>query len=141
MALTCAALYPDATTRCIAIVARAVGEDEQGEEAEREMEQMLARHQDAPVRAAGAVWDAWTERALAATDAAEIDAIMAEVLPLYTADPSAARAPLHPGVAERGRERSGGDQDLEDGLWETIDVRPLLADVRCPTPLGWASWT
>ena len=75
VALTCAALYPDATTRCIAIAARAVGEEEQGDEAEQEMERMLARHQDAPwYESARAVWDSWTERALAATDAAEIDA-------------------------------------------------------------------
>ena len=137
VALTCAALYPDATTRCIAIAARAVGEEEQGDEAEQEMERMLARHQNAPwYESARAVWDSWTERALAATDAAEIDAMMAEVLPLYTADPE------RPGVRrfiEAWRSEAASDlaatKAWEDGLWQTIDVRPLLADVRCPTLL------
>ena len=49
---------------------------------------MLARHEHAPwYESARATWDSWTERALAATDAAEIQAMMAEVLPLYTAHP------------------------------------------------------
>jgi pimeloyl-ACP methyl ester carboxylesterase len=137
VALTCAALYPEATTRCIAIAARAVGEEDQGDEAEQEMELMLARHQNAPwYGSARAVWDSWTERALAATDAAEIDAMMAEVLPLYTADPA------RPGVRrfiEAWRSEAASDlaatKAWEDGLWQTIDVRPLLADVRCPTLL------
>src|SRR4029079_4920078 len=62
VALTTAALYPESTKRCIAIAARAVGEDEQGEEAEQEMELMLARHRDAPwYESARATWDSWTE--------------------------------------------------------------------------------
>ena len=137
VALTYAALFPDVAARCIAIAARAVGEEEQGAEAEQEMERMLARHQDAPwYESARATWDNWTERALAATEAAEIDAMMAEVLPLYTAHPE------RPGVRrliEAWRNQAESDlaatQAWEGGLYQTIDLRPLLRDVRCPTLL------
>ena len=137
VALTYAALFPDIAARCIAIAARAVGEDEQGAEAEQEMERMLARHQDAPwYESARATWDNWTERALAATDAAEIEAMMAEVLPLYTAHPE------RPGVRrliESWRREAESDlaatKAWEGGLYQTIDLRPLLGDVRCPTLL------
>ena len=137
VALTYAALFPDVAARCIAIAARAVGEEEQGAEAEEEMEQMLARHRDAPwYESARATWDSWTERALAATDAAELDAMMTEVLPLYTAHPE------RPGVRrliEVWRRESESDlaatKAWEGGLYQTIDVRPLLGDVRCPTLL------
>ena len=137
VALTYAALFPDVTARCIAIAARAVGEEEQGAEAEEEMERMLARHEDAPwYESARATWDNWTERALAATDAAEIEAMMAEVLPLYTAHPE------RPGVRrliELWRREAESDlaaiKAWEGGLYQTTDLRPLLGDVRCPTLL------
>ena len=137
VALTYAALFPEVAARCIAISARAVGEAQQGAEAEAEMERMLARHKDAPwYESARATWDNWTERALAATDAAEIEAMMAEVLPLYTAHPE------RPGVRrliERWRREAEGDlaatKAWEGGLYQTIDLRPLLSDVRCPTLL------
>jgi pimeloyl-ACP methyl ester carboxylesterase len=91
-ALTHAALFADVAARCIAIAARAVGADEQGAEAEREMEQMLSRHARAPWYAsARATWDAWTGRVLAATEAREVDAVMAETVPLYTAHPERPR--------------------------------------------------
>jgi proline iminopeptidase len=70
---------------------------------------------------------------LAATDAAEVDAMMAEVLPLYTAHPE------RPGVRamiEAWRRDSHGDlaaaKAWEGGLWQTIDARPLLGRIRCP---------
>jgi len=136
VALTYAALFPETATRCIAIASRAVGEEEQGEDAEEEMERMLARHRDAPwYETARATWDSWTERALAATDASEIDAMMAEVLPLYTAHPE------RPGVRRLIEAYRNESSDLaatkawEGGLYQTIDVRPLLGDVRCPTLL------
>jgi pimeloyl-ACP methyl ester carboxylesterase len=135
VALTYSALFPDVAARCIAIAARAVGEDEQGAEAEEEMERMLARHADAPwYESARATWDDWTPRVLAATDAREVDDMMAEVLPLYTAHPE------REGVrrlieAWRSDARSdlAASKAWEDGLWQTIDIRPLLGGVRCPT--------
>jgi proline iminopeptidase len=137
VALTYAALFLDATARCIAIAARAVGEEEQGVEAEQEMERMLSRHaQAAWYEPARATWDAWTERVLAATDGREIDAMMAKVLPLYTAHPE------RPGVQRFiDTWRSDAHTDLaavqawEGGLWQNIDIRPLLGRVRCPTLL------
>jgi pimeloyl-ACP methyl ester carboxylesterase len=135
VALTYSALFPEAVARCIAIAARAVGEDEQGAEAQEEMERMLARHADAPwYESARATWDEWTPRVLAATDAREVDAMMAEVLPFYTAHPE------REGVRRLiDAWRRDAQSDLvaskvwEDGLYQTIDIRPLLGRVRCPT--------
>jgi proline iminopeptidase len=136
VALTYAAVFPDRAHRCIAISARAVGEDEQSAEAEQEMERLLARHRGARwYESARATLDSWTERVLAATEAREVDAMMAEVLPLYTADPE------QPGVRrliEMWRNTPGdlaAAKAWEGGLWQTIDIRPLLAEVHCPTLL------
>jgi proline iminopeptidase len=135
VALTYASLYPEVTSRCIAVSSRAVGEDVESEEAASEMREFLARHAHQPwYPAARETWDGWTDRVLAATDAREVDAMMAEVLPLYTADPD------HPGVRAMIEEwRQDANSDLaalkvwESGLWQGIDVRPLLAEIKCPT--------
>jgi proline iminopeptidase len=135
VALTYASLYPQATTRCISVAARAVGEEVEGEEATEEMREFLARHSGQPwYPAARKTWDEWTERVLAAEDAREVDAMMAEVLPLYTADPD---APAVQAMIEEWRRDMKSDLDAikvwESGLWQRIDVRPLLANIRCPT--------
>ena len=135
VALTFASLYPQTTTRCVAIAARAVGQEVEGEQAAAEMQAFLSRHADQPwYPAARKTWDEWTDRVLAAEDAREVDAMMAEVLPLYTADPD------RPGVQAMIDEwRSDMKSDLsavkawESGLWQTIDARPLLAKIKCPT--------
>jgi proline iminopeptidase len=135
VALTYASLYPDATTRCISIASRAIGEEIEGAEAAAEMQAFLARHSHQPwYPAARKVWDEWTDRVLAAEDAREVDAMMAQVLPLYTADPD------RPGVQAMIEEwRRDMKSDLaalkvwESGLWQRIDARPLLADIQCPT--------
>jgi proline iminopeptidase len=137
VALTYAALFPAATARCIAISARAVGEEEESDEAAEEMERMLSRHAGAPWYAtARATWDGWTERVLAATHGSEVDAMMATVLPLYTAHPE------RPSVArliEAWRRDARTDlaavHAWESGLWQTIDIRPLLGRIACPTLL------
>lgn len=137
VALTYAALFPAATKSCIAVAARAVGEEEEGEDATEEMEQMLARHAHAPwYPSARRTWDEWTPRVLAATRGADVDAMMAEVLPLYCADPE------RPGVKrliERWRRESRGGLDAmkawESGLWQKIDIRPLLDQISAPTLL------
>ena len=86
-------MFPDAAARCIAIAARAVGDEEQGIDAEQELHQMLSGHSHAAwCESARATWDAWTERALAATDPREVDAMMAQVLPLYTTHPTSDRS-------------------------------------------------
>ncbi len=135
VALTYASLYPASTTRCISVASRAVGAEVEDEEAGSEMEAFLARHSGQPwYPAARATWDEWTERVLAAQDAREVDAMMAEVLPLYTAHPE------RPGVkAMIEAWRREMDTDLaavkvwESGLWQQIDARPLLANISCET--------
>jgi proline iminopeptidase len=135
VALTYASLYPETTTRCVSVAARAVGEEIEGEEAAAEMQAFLGRHSHQPwYPAARKTWDEWTDRVLAAEDAREVDAMMAEVLPLYTADPD------RPGVQAMIEEwRRDMKSDLaaikawESGLWQTIDARPLLAKIQCPT--------
>ena len=137
VALTYAALFPEHALRCVAISARAVGAEQQSNEQEREMRQFLSRHAQAPwYHSARSVWDEWTERVLAATEAREIDTMMAEILPLYTAYPES------PGVrALIDAWRRDARTDLaavkawESGLWQTIDIRRLLARIACPTLL------
>jgi proline iminopeptidase len=135
VALTYAGLYPDATSRCICVASRVVGEEIESEEAGAEMQAFLARHSRQPwYPEARQIWDEWTDRVLAAGDSREVDAMMAAVLPLYTADPD------RPGVKSMIEEwRRDMKSDLaaikmwESGLWQKIDARPLLANVRCPT--------
>ncbi len=135
VAVTYAALFPDATTRCIAISTRVAGEEVAGDEAAEEMRTMLARHSDAPWFAeAEATWNSWTERVLAATEPTEVDKMMAAVLPLYTAHPD------RPGVRRLiedfrrdGRTNLDAAKVWESGLYQRIDIRPLLGDVRAPT--------
>ena len=90
-ALTYAALYPESVTACIAVAPFGVGiEADQagGADAAAEMEAMMARHREAPwYPEAEEVWGSWTERVLATDDPAEVDAMMAAVLPLYAAHP------------------------------------------------------
>jgi pimeloyl-ACP methyl ester carboxylesterase len=137
VALTYAALFPDAAVRCIAIASRVIGQEQEGEEQVDEMERFLARHEGAAwYPSARRTWDDWTERVLAASDPAEVDAMMAEVLPLYTADPE------RPGVkAMIDSWRRDARTDLaavkvwESGLWQRIDIRSLLSRIACPTLL------
>jgi len=134
VALTYAALFPDRATRCIAVASRVTGEEGAGDEGARETEQMLARHEGEPwYPSARETWWAWTERVVAAGEASEVDEMMAEILPLYTADPE------RPGVkrmidAWRGELATNLEavKVWENGLYQTIDIRPLLNDVRCP---------
>ena len=99
------------------------------------MQAFLARHARAPwYPAARSTWDEWTERVLAAEGSTEVEGTMAEVLPLYTAHPN------RPGVQAMLDElRRDLKIDLaamnvwESGLWQRIDVRPLLPKIRCPT--------
>jgi proline iminopeptidase len=134
VALTYASLYPETTTRCIALAARAVGEDIEDAEAAAEMQAFLERHSHQPwYPAARKTWDEWTDRVLAAEDAREVDAMMAEVLPLYTADPD--RPAIHAMIEEWRRDMKSDLAAIkawESGLWQTIDVRPLLATIQCP---------
>jgi pimeloyl-ACP methyl ester carboxylesterase len=96
---------------------------------------MLLRHAGSPwYPAARPVMDEWTERILAATDPAEMEQMMTTVLPFYLAEPD------EPGVAARLAEMSRGMKaDLaagkawEGGLYQSVDLRPLLRRIACPT--------
>ena len=138
VALTYAALYPDRTVRCLPVSAFAFGGDAdeaRGGEAEAEMEAMLARHAGAAwYPEARAAWDSWTEVTLAATDGAEIEALFDRTLPLYCAHPD--RAEVAEGLTKMRsvlRADLAAMQAWEGGLYETIDLGPLLPAIRCPT--------
>jgi pimeloyl-ACP methyl ester carboxylesterase len=135
VALTFASLFPAACTRCISVAGRAVGVEVEGEDAAAEMQTFLARHAHEPwYPQARATWDEWTERVLAAEDSREVDEMMVEVLPLYMADPN---APGSQRLIEAWRRDGRGDlaamKAWESGLWQRIDMRPLLAEVTRPT--------
>ncbi|MCW3032721.1 MAG: putative prolyl aminopeptidase [Solirubrobacterales bacterium] len=135
VALSYASLYPQVTRCCIAVASRAVGEEIEDDDAADEMEAFLSRHSHQPwYHTARKTWEEWTERVLAAESSHEVDAMMAEVLPLYTADPE--RPGVQAMIADWRRDMKS-DLDAikvwESGLWQRIDVRPLLAKIECPT--------
>jgi len=137
-ALAYSALYPDSVARCIAVAPFGIGterDEDEGGSAAAEMETMLARHVDAPwYEQARLTWDNWTERVLATHDAHEVDQMMATVLPLYTAHPE--RPEVAWGLEEFSRDlRSDLDaiKAWEGGLYQGIDLRPLLGQIGAPT--------
>jgi pimeloyl-ACP methyl ester carboxylesterase len=84
--------------------------------------------------AARPVIDSWTERLLAATDAAEMEQMMATVLPLYLADPDrpdvAARLA---GMSRVMKANLAAGKAWEGGLYQSVDLRPLLGRITSPT--------
>src|SRR5207248_3245845 len=137
VALSYAALLEKVTVRCIAIAARAIGQGHEGEEQADEMKRFLARHEgETWYPSARRTLDEWTERVLAASDASDVDAMMAEVLPLFTADPD------RPGVKamidawrREARTNLAAVKVWESGLWQRIDIRSLLPRISSPTLL------
>ena len=137
-ALTYAALFPQSTASCVAVAAFGIGPDadaQDGGEAEAEAEAMLARHASSPwYPAARPVMDQWTERVLAATDPAEMEQMMATVLPFYLAEPDKPEAAA--GLAEMSRVMKANlaaGKAWEGGLYQSVDLRPLLAPSGVPT--------
>ena len=137
-ALTYAALFPESTAVCVAVAAFGIGpgaDAQEGGEAEAEAEALLARHARSPwYEAARPVMDQWTERLLAATEAAEMEQMMATVLPFYLAEPD------KPEVAARLAAMSqvmkadlAAGQAWEGGLYQSVDLRSLLGRLSCPT--------
>ncbi len=135
VALSYAALFPDAARACISVSGRVIGAEVESEAAAAEMQAFLARHSYQPWYAsARKTWDEWTDRILATDDVREADAMMAEVLPLYTADPD--RPEVRHAIEQYRREMHSDLAAMkvwESGLWQRIDVRPLLAEIKCPT--------
>ncbi len=137
-ALTYAALFPQSTASCVAVAAFGVGPDadaQDGGEAEAEAEALLARHASSPwYEAARPVMDQWTERLLAATDPAEMEQMMATVLPFYLAEPD--KPEVAAGLAAMSRVMKANlaaGKAWEGGLYQSVDLRPLLGRIRCPT--------
>jgi proline iminopeptidase len=137
-ALTYAALYPESTAMCVAVAAFGIGPDtdaQQGGEAEAEAEALLARHAGSPwYEAARPVMDSWTERLLAATDAAEMEQMMATVLPFYLAEPDKPEVAARlAGMSAAMKANLAAGQAWEAGLYQSVDLRPLLGRISCPT--------
>ena len=139
-ALTYAAIYPGSLSRCIAVGAYGVGvetDDADAVGAAAEMDAFLARHADKEwYPDARAAWDSWTERVLATEDPTEVDRMMATVLPLYTAHPE--RPEVWAALEEMKKDIEGNlaaAKVWEGGLFQEIDVRPLLGRINVPTLL------
>jgi pimeloyl-ACP methyl ester carboxylesterase len=135
VALTYASMFPEATVRCLAVSAYALGTEVDEGEAAAEMELMLSRHAGAPwYPDARKTWDGWTDRVLAAVDPEEVDEMLREVLPLYLAHPdrSDVRA-LVESARKEVRMNLAAVKAWEGGLYQGIDLRPLLAKIIRPT--------
>jgi proline iminopeptidase len=137
-ALTYAALFPESTTACIAVAGFGIGPEAdagQGGAAEAEFEALMQRHADAPWYAeARPVMDEWTERMLAATDPAEMESMMATVLPFYAAEPG--RPEVAAGLAKFSQEMRAdlaAGKAWEGGLFQSVDLRPLASQITSPT--------
>jgi proline iminopeptidase len=135
-ALTYAALFPHSTAMCVAVAAFGIGPDadaQQGGQAEAEA--LLARHAGSPwYEAARPVMDSWTKRLLAATDAAEMEQMMATVLPFYLAEPD--KPEVAAGLAKMSaamKANLAAGQAWEGGLYQSVDLRPLLGRITSPT--------
>ena len=135
-ALSYAALFPEAVSACVAVAGFGIGPETATDEAtaaEAQHEAALARHAGAPwYGEARAIMDAWTERVLATDDPREVEQMMSAVLPLYMAHPD------RPDIAKALDYMRGLlEADLaaakawEGGLYQTIDLRPVLARIRC----------
>jgi pimeloyl-ACP methyl ester carboxylesterase len=141
-ALTYAALFPENTAAVVAVGAFGMGPEadaQGGGAAEAEAQALLARHARSPWYAeARPVFDAWTERLLATTQAAEMEQMMATILPFYLAEPD------KPEVAARLAEMTramkanlAAGQAWEGGLYQSVDLRPLLVPAAAAS--AWAS--
>jgi proline iminopeptidase len=137
VALTYAALFPAVAGRCVSVDGLALGSQIEGPESESmedEIKRGLERHSGASwYPEAVTVWEEWTDRVLAAQTGEEVDRMMATVAPLYFAHPD--RPEVRPGL-DSLRTAFKSDLDAvkawESGLWQTIDLRPLLPRIECP---------
>jgi len=137
-ALTYAALFPDHMEHCVAVAAFGIGTEVDaagGGGGEAAFAAMLDRHSNAPwYSEARPVMDQWTERILAADDPAEMEQMMIKVLPFYAAHPY--RPEVAAGLAEFQRHLKAdlaAGKAWEGGLYQTIDLRPLLGRIARPT--------
>jgi pimeloyl-ACP methyl ester carboxylesterase len=134
VALAYAALFPDATVRCIAVAGRAVGARAAPDSIE-EMDRGLERHANADwYPEARSTWDRVDEVVAAMTDPRELDAMRVQLLPLYMAHPESPSAQATIAAWRRDlRSNLAASRAWEAGLWEAFDLRSLLQQIRCPT--------
>lgn len=135
-ALTYAALYPQNTASCVAVAAFGIGPGADAQDgSDAAAETLLARHANSPWYAeARPVMDSWTERLLAATDAAEMERMMATVLPFYLAEPDKPEVAARLGEMSRVMKANlAAGQAWEGGLYQSVDLRPLLGRITSPT--------
>ena len=137
-ALVYSALFPNTVNACVAVAPFGIGPDSGATEAGAaadEFERGLARHARADwYPEARRTMDEWTERVLATEDPLEVERMMGTVLPLYTAHPD--RNTVHAAL-EAMRSNLAADlgaaKAWESGLYQTLDLRPLLDKITCPT--------
>lgn len=140
-ALTFAGLFPRFTSRAIGVSTFGIGTEvdaSEGGAAAAEMERLLARHEAASwYPEARGTLDAFAETAPALDDAMEFKRMTDAITPLYVAHPD------RPDVAERlerRRQRSflphiAAIKEWESGLYQSMDLRPLLEKIQCPVLL------
>ena len=78
--------------------------------------------------------DEWTERILAATDPAEMESMMATVIPFYVAEPD--QPHVAAGLAkfrQRMKANLAAGKAWESGLFQSVDLRPLAGRITSPT--------
>lgn len=141
-ALTYSTLFPDAVAACVAVTAYGVGREAEaggGAAIEEEWERCLGRHADAGwYPNARKVLDTWNERVLATDDPQDVERMMGDVLPLYTAHPD--RPDVAAGLAAM---KMKGWWAADLACWkawvrglggrQTVDLRPVLGKIACPT--------
>jgi pimeloyl-ACP methyl ester carboxylesterase len=128
-------LFAEATRACVVVSWSALGEEVGGAAFEVEMERAIARHSAASwYGEAREIWDQWTGRVLATDDPREVEYMLGKVAPFYVADPEAPRVRAHlDHLAENARVDLAAVKAWESGLYQGIDLRPILPLVQCRT--------
>jgi pimeloyl-ACP methyl ester carboxylesterase len=137
VALAYAAHFPQVTRHCITVggyVVEEVGEEYVTAQAQAQFTRVLARHASAAsYPEVYAVLETWTERVLAATDHAEVDALFGTVAPFYFAHPE--RPEMAAYIAALRRDVTfdlRAVQAWEASLGRQTDLRHLFERVHCP---------
>jgi len=139
-ALAYCSLFPEAVVACTAVAAFGIGPDTDSDEAsvaEEDYLRALDRHAGTQwYQEARSTMDGWTERVLATEDPGEVEVMMGTVLPLYTAHPDRPDVAAALGALKAHLTADlGACKAWEGGLYQTIDLRPLLGKITCPTLL------
>lgn len=137
VALAYAAHFPQVARCCITVggyVVGDVGEEHVATQAQAQFTRVLARHASAPwYPEVHAVLETWTERVLAATNHAEVDALFGTVAPFYFAHSE--RPEMAAYIAALRRDVTfdlRAVQAWEASLGQQTDLRHLFERVRCP---------